>query len=170
MLDKLNRARELCLPVLVSAPAGFGKTTLVSEWGYSTGLPLSWVTLDEGDNTPLSFWRYMTAALQNIDSRIGASLQAVLSSPQTPVIPEIITGLVNDLLNLEKECILVLEDYHVIEQAEIHDSLNFLLDHLPSGADAGDYDTLRPAAEPGAAAREREAAGNPRHGSAVLVR
>ena len=80
----------------------------------------------------------------------------MLSSPSTPVIPEIITGLVNDLLNLEKECVLVLEDYHVIEQAEIHDSLNFLLDHLPSGADAGDYDRSDP---PLNLARRRRGAG-----------
>ena len=132
MLDKLNNARQAGTPcVLVSAPAGFGKTTLVSEWACSSGLPFSWLTLDEGDNDALRFWRYVDAALQTIDSRIGVSLRPALYSAQVPVIQQIITGLVNDILSIEKGFILVLEDYHSIEQAEIHESLNFLLDHLP---------------------------------------
>jgi LuxR family maltose regulon positive regulatory protein len=131
LLEKLNRARLRGIPVLVSAPAGFGKTTLVGDWVRCSRLPFAWLALDEGDNDLLVFWRYMDAALQMIDSHIGESLRPALSSMQAPVIQQIITGLVNDILNIETEFILVLEDYHVIELAAIHDSLNFLLDHLP---------------------------------------
>ena len=132
LLDKLNSARQSGVPcTLVSAPAGFGKTTLVGDWARSSGLPFAWLALDEGDNDLLRFWRYVDAALQTIDSRIGESLRPALSSMQVPVMEQIITGLVNDIISIEKEFILVLEDYHVIEQAGIHESLNFLLDHLP---------------------------------------
>ena len=132
LLEKLNRARQKEVPcVLVSAPAGFGKTTLVSDWARASGLPYAWLALDEGDNDLLRFWRYVDAALQTIDSRIGETLRPALSSMQAPVIQQIITGLVNDILSLEKEFLLVLEDYHTIDRAEIHDSLNFLIDHLP---------------------------------------
>ena len=131
LLDKLNRAEKMNIPALVSAPAGFGKTTLVADWARASQLPFAWLALDEGDNDLLGFWRYVDAALQTIDSRIGESLRPALYSIQAPVIHQIITGLVNDILGSEKVFILVLEDYHVIEQPEIHESLNFLLDHLP---------------------------------------
>jgi LuxR family maltose regulon positive regulatory protein len=132
LLDKLDRARQMGIPALVSAPAGFGKTTLASDWARSTKLPIAWLALDDGDNDLLGFWRYVDASIQSIDSRIGENLRPALTSMQAPVIQQIITGLVNDILSFENEFILVLEDYHVIELAGIHDSLNFLLDHLPS--------------------------------------
>ena len=131
LLDKLNHALQMHIPVLVSAPAGFGKTTLVSDWVRSSGFAFAWLALDDGDNDLLRFWRYVDAALQAIDLRIGESLRPALYSTQAPVIEQIITGLVNDILSVEKDFIFVLEDYHVIEQPKIHESLNFLLDHLP---------------------------------------
>ena len=132
LLDKLHNARQMgTLCALVSAPAGFGKTTLVADWVRASGLLFAWLSLDEGDNDLLRFWRYMDAALQTIDSRIGESLRQALYSSQIPVIQQIITGLINDMISIEKEFILVLEDYHLIENAEVHESLNFLLDHLP---------------------------------------
>jgi LuxR family transcriptional regulator, maltose regulon positive regulatory protein len=132
LLDKLDRASQLGIPALVSAPAGFGKTTLVGDWTRNCKLPIAWLSLDEGDNDLLSFWRYVDAALQTIDKRIGENLRPALLSIQAPVIQQIIIGLVNDVLSNEKEFVFVLEDYHVIEQSGIHDSLNFLLDHLPA--------------------------------------
>jgi LuxR family maltose regulon positive regulatory protein len=132
LLEKLNNAQRMGVPfVLVSAPAGFGKTTLVSDWMRASGLPCAWFTLDGGDNDLLRFWRYLDAALETIDSHIGESLRPALYAPQAPAIQHIITGLVNDVITCDKEFILVLDDYHVIEQAEIHASLNFLLDNLP---------------------------------------
>lgn len=130
--DKLNSAKQMGIPfVLVSAPAGFGKTTLVGDWARASKLPFAWLSLDESDNDSLRFWRYMDAALQTIDNRIGESLRPALYSMTAPVIQQIITGLINDIISIGKDFFLVLEDYHVIENAGIHDSLNFLLDHLP---------------------------------------
>jgi LuxR family maltose regulon positive regulatory protein len=132
LLEKLDHARRMGVPfILVSAPAGFGKTTLISDWTRSSGLPCAWFTLDVGDNDLLRFWRYLDAALETIDTRIGESLRPALYAPQTPAIQQIITGLVNDVIACEVEFILVLDDYHLIEQTEIHASLNFLLDNLP---------------------------------------
>ncbi|MGE5248898.1 MAG: AAA family ATPase, partial [Bacteroidota bacterium] len=132
LLDKLNEARQMGIPcVLVSAPAGFGKTTLVSDWVRSSGAPFAWLALDEGDNNVLRYWRYVDAALQTIDTHIGEALREALYSTQTPVMEQIITGLVNDIILSEKQFILVLEDYHVIENAAVHESLDFLLDHVP---------------------------------------
>jgi LuxR family maltose regulon positive regulatory protein len=132
LLDKLNRSRQRGISfALISAPAGFGKTTLVGDWVRASGIPFAWLALDEGDNDPLRFWRYVDAALQTIDGRIGESLRPALYSMQAPVIHQIITGLLNDIIGLEKEFTFVLEDYHVIEHAEVHESLNFLLDHMP---------------------------------------
>jgi len=132
LLEKLNKTRQMGISfALISASAGFGKTTLANNWIRSSKLPFAWLALDEGDNNPLRFWRYVDAALQTIDNRIGESLRPALYSSQAPVIQEIITGLVNDIISIEKEFILVLEDYHVIDQAGVHSSLNFLLDHIP---------------------------------------
>jgi LuxR family transcriptional regulator, maltose regulon positive regulatory protein len=134
-LDKLNSTQQAGIPcVLVSAPAGFGKTTLIADWVRSGGLLSAWLALDIGDNDLLCCWRYMDAALQTIDSRIGESLRLALYYMQAPVIEQIITGLVNDIISIAKSFILVLEDYHLIEKPGIHESLNFLLDHLPPQA------------------------------------
>jgi LuxR family transcriptional regulator, maltose regulon positive regulatory protein len=130
--DRLSNARQGGIYfALVSAPAGFGKTTLVNDWARASGLPYAWLALDEGDNDLLRFWRYVDAALQTINRQIGEPLRPALSASQTPVIEQIITGLINDIINLEQDFILVLEDYHLIEHPEVHASLNFLLDHLP---------------------------------------
>ncbi len=132
LLEKFNQARQqrdAC--ILVSAPAGFGKTTLVANCANASGLPFAWLALDENDNDLLRFWRYMDAALATIDNSIGKELRPALYASQTPVIEQIITGLVNDIATLNKEFILVLDDYHSIKLPAIQDSLNFLLDHRP---------------------------------------
>jgi LuxR family maltose regulon positive regulatory protein len=130
---------------LVCAPAGFGKTTLVAEWlaGASTdpradpdagGLHSSWITLDETDNDPVRFWRYLVTALQGIDSRLGASVRPALDAPQAPPIRTLLVDLANDVQAAGREIVLVCDDYHLIEREEIHAGVNFLLDHLPPGA------------------------------------
>jgi LuxR family maltose regulon positive regulatory protein len=116
---------------LVSAPAGFGKTTLVADYARSSGLPFAWLALDEGDNDLLRFWRYIDTALVAIDSRIGEAVRPALYESQAPAIEQIVTGLVNDILSIEKELILVLDDYHVITNQAIHEGMTFLINHLP---------------------------------------
>jgi len=130
LMEQLDQGLTGCL-ILISAPAGYGKTTLLSAWAAGCGHPVAWLTLDEGDNDPVRFWRYVDAALQTVDNRLGKSLRPALFSTQPPALERVITGLVNDIAGFGMELILVLEDYHVINNAEVHAGINFLLDNLP---------------------------------------
>ena len=130
LLEKFAPAQQIAC-ILVSAPAGFGKTTLVVDYACASGLPFAWLSLDEGDNDLLRFWRYIDAALAAIDSRIGEGLRPALYESQMPAIHQIVTGLINDIVGIEKELILVLDDYHVISNQAIHEGMTFLIDHLP---------------------------------------
>ena len=127
--EGLSAGRKLAL---ISAPAGFGKTTLVSEWLASYDHPVAWLSLDEGDNDPSRFLTYLVAALQTIAANIGAGALAVLQSPQRPSIESILTSLLNEITTITENFILVLDDYHTIDSEPIDHALTFLLDHLPS--------------------------------------
>ncbi len=119
--------------LLVSAPPGFGKTTLVAAWLHSRPQPVDcgWLALDEADNQPVTFWRYLTAALQHARPGLGETAQAMLASSQPPALETVATVLINELAGSPAPLILVMDDYHVIRSKDIHASLNFLLDHLP---------------------------------------
>ncbi len=127
--------------ILISAPAGFGKTTLVSEWvGHlrledpGNGRRIAWLSLDENDNEPTRFLVYFIHALKQvnrIDDGFGESLLAMIRSPQPPPNEIVLTSLINELADIPDDIILVLDDYHVIEAPAIDDALVFLLDHLP---------------------------------------
>jgi LuxR family maltose regulon positive regulatory protein len=138
LIDRLNQGLKLGHKLtLVSAPAGFGKTTLVSEWVAGCGRPASWLSLDEEDNDPTRFLSYLVAALQTIAARqsplanIGEGLLAVLQSPQSPPTQLILTALLNEITTIPEDFILVLDDYHVIESQEVDEALTFFLEHLP---------------------------------------
>ncbi|WP_249898798.1 LuxR C-terminal-related transcriptional regulator [Paenibacillus sp. PK3_47] len=116
---------------LVCASAGFGKTTLVSEWVKSCGRPAAWLSLDEGDHDFTRFMTHVAAALQNIDQSTGKEVLGLLSA-SPPLPPELIlTTLLNDLSALAYNCILVLDDYHVVHASPIDEAISFLLEHLP---------------------------------------
>ena len=133
LIERLNEGlfagRKL---TLISAPAGFGKTTLVSEWIAGCGLPTAWLLLDEGDNDPTRFLTYLVAALQTIASNIGAGALAVLQAPQPPPTEVILTALLNEITTIPDNFVLVLDDYHVIDSKPVDEALTFLLEHLPS--------------------------------------
>jgi LuxR family maltose regulon positive regulatory protein len=116
---------------LISASAGFGKTTLVSEWVAGCGQPVAWLSLDEGDNDPTRFLTYLVAALQTIAPKIGAGVLAALQSPKPPPSEAILTTLLNEITTLPDHFILVLDDYHVIDSKPVDEDLTFLLEHLP---------------------------------------
>ncbi|GIK71720.1 MAG: hypothetical protein BroJett021_07080 [Chloroflexota bacterium] len=116
---------------LVSAPAGFGKTTLVSAWVAQGGRPVAWLSLDVGDNDPTRFLVYLTTALQRIAPELGAGVLAALRSPQPPPLEALLTALVNELASGAPPALLVLDDYHVIESASVGEALAFLIEHLP---------------------------------------
>ena len=125
---------------LISAPAGFGKTTLVSSWidtlqtENATLPPLStqiaWLSLDKNDHVPARFLSYIIAALQRVDPHIGVSARSMLQASPLPV-PTLLTALLNDIAARPDPLVLVLDDYHVIDAQPIDEALAFLLDHMP---------------------------------------
>lgn len=130
LLEKLDRGLTNRL-ILVSAAAGFGKTTVLSEWAHQIKFPVGWLSLDELDNEPSRFWTYVVAALQQTNSTIGEATLAMLSSPETLSIEVYLTPLLNELAQLQTALILGLDDYHLIANPTIHDALTFLIEHLP---------------------------------------
>ena len=116
---------------LVSAPAGFGKTSLISEWLSSAQLQAAWLSLDEDDNDPTRFLTYLVAAVQSVLPSVGTGLLKVLQSPQPPTSESILTTLLNDIATLADVLVLVLDDYHRIDAKTIDAALIYLVEHLP---------------------------------------
>jgi LuxR family maltose regulon positive regulatory protein len=116
---------------LVSAPAGFGKTTLVSEWLAGCGQPAAWLSLDEGDNDPARFWAYVCAAVRQTLPEAGETAQAMLAATPQPEIETFLTTLINELAAQPSQVILVLDDYQMINAQSIHQGMGFLLDYSP---------------------------------------
>jgi LuxR family maltose regulon positive regulatory protein len=130
--ERLSRGVESAL-TLVSAPAGFGKTTLLAEWlaaAPADGRSVAWLSLDQRDNDPASFWTYLVAALKTAAPGVGASALSHLQPPQPPSEAGLVT-LLNDLDALSDDVVLVLDDYHVIDARDVQDGMAFLLEHLP---------------------------------------
>jgi len=130
LVARLNRGLDGRL-TLVSAPAGFGKTTLIVEWLHQTRWPVAWLSLDAGENDPVRFFTYLLAALEQVDPEIGQAVRPMLQAPQSSPWEPLLTGLINDIARASNPFLLVLDDYHLIETRTIHDALAFLLDHLP---------------------------------------
>jgi LuxR family maltose regulon positive regulatory protein len=130
LIERLNEGLHHKL-ILISAPAGFGKTTLVSEWLAGCQRPVAWLSLDEGDNDPARFLTYLVAALQTISANIGVGILNGLQSPQPPSTESILTTLLNEIAAIPNNFILVLDDYHVIDSKPVDEALTFLLKHLP---------------------------------------
>jgi LuxR family maltose regulon positive regulatory protein len=122
---------------LISAPAGFGKTTMLSEWRMmhlGSEYPLAWVSLEEADNDPARFLSYLLGALQAVEANFGEAILAVLRSPQPPQIESVLTALINEIASIPKDFALVLDDYHVMFKDAVHEAMGFLVDHLPPNA------------------------------------
>lgn len=131
LIERLNEGQQGKL-TLISAPAGFGKTTLVSEWVAGCNRPTAWLSLDKRDNDPVSFLTYFIVALQTITADFGKAVLGTLQSPQ-PLTPEsILTTLLNEINTIPDNFTLVLDDYHVIDTKPVNQALTFLLRHLPA--------------------------------------
>jgi len=122
--------------ILVSAPAGFGKTTLLSEWledRSGDGRPVAWLSLEEADNDPARFLAYLVSALQSaLGEEIGEGVLASLRLPEFPPVESVVGVLINELADVQREEVtIVLDDYHVIHSGPIHEATTFLLEHLP---------------------------------------
>lgn len=135
LLSRLDEGLERKL-ILLSAPAGFGKTTLVSKW-IATRSELreppsvAWVSLDAGDNDVALFWRYVIAACQAFEVTVGKAALELLRASQRLPLEAALAAFINDLAQLERRCVLVLEDYHMITSSQIHETVAYLIDHLP---------------------------------------
>jgi len=129
---------------LISAPPGFGKTMLVAQWLQSQtawqtqtdpnlpgSLRIGWLSLDEADNQPAVFWRYVTGALQHNQPGLAETTQIMLTMPAPPTMETILATLINEIENFNQPFLLVLDDYHLIQTSDIHNSLKFFLDHQP---------------------------------------
>lgn len=116
---------------LVSAPAGYGKSTLVAAWIKEAGHAACWLSLDARDSDPERFLRHFVAALKTISTDIGTNIVDWLDSPQLPPLDALITDLLNDITTIEHEFLFVLDDYHTIDNPEIDEALIFILDNQP---------------------------------------
>lgn len=130
LIERLNDGLHRKL-TLISAPAGFGKTTLISEWVAGCERQAAWLSIDEGDNDPIRFLAYFVAALQTIAANIGGGVLGVLQSSQPPPTESILTALLNEITTVPDDFTLVLDDYHAIDAKPVDDVLTFLLEHLP---------------------------------------
>ena len=133
LIERLDQGRERKL-TLVSAPAGFGKTTLLAEWVAATPAserPVAWVSLDQSDNDPALFWAYFITALQKVQSGMGESALSLLHSHQSPPIESVLTTLINEINTIEDHFSLILDGFHVLDAQPVHSAIAFLLDHLP---------------------------------------
>ncbi|MCB8947870.1 MAG: LuxR family transcriptional regulator [Ardenticatenaceae bacterium] len=131
LLAQLNSGLAARKLTLVSAPAGFGKSTLLSSWLHQAPFAIAWLSLDEDDNDPARFLLYLIAALQTAVPHFGQHLMPILQTPQPPPSQAVLTPLLNELTQLPEPIVLVLDDYHLIEAPPVDEALTFLLKHLP---------------------------------------
>ncbi len=118
---------------LISAPAGYGKTTVLSQWIFKnkSQFKVSWVQLDDNDNDPVRFWDYVVAALKKEQPNAGQITSSMLHAPQQIPIEATLTPLINDLSQITENVVLVLDDYHLIKSEAVHTAVAFLVDHIP---------------------------------------
>jgi LuxR family maltose regulon positive regulatory protein len=138
LIERLSEGLHRKL-TLISAPAGFGKTTLVSAWIAGCDRQVAWLSLDEGDSDPARFLTYLVAALRTIASNIGEGVLGALQTPQPPPAEVVLTALLNEITTIPDDFLLVLDDYHVIDakvrvsgvRQGVDEALTFLVEHLP---------------------------------------
>jgi len=131
LIERLQQgmARQL---TLLSAPAGFGKTTLLAQWLAKSAIPAAWLSLEAEDNDPTRFLSYLIATLQTLDAQVGTTALALLRTPQPPLLEAVLAVLISDVTSRgDGEFALVLDDYHVITAEPIQRAMTFLLEHLP---------------------------------------
>jgi LuxR family maltose regulon positive regulatory protein len=130
LIERLNEGLHRKL-TLIAAPAGFGKTTLVSAWMAGCDQQVAWLSLDKGDSDPTLFLTYLVAALQTIAPTIGGGVLGALQAPQPPPTESILTALLNESTTIPDHFVIVLDDYHVIDAKPIDQALTYLVEHLP---------------------------------------
>ena len=130
LFEKLNSGLSRKL-ILVSAPAGFGKTTILSDWINQHKIPTAWFSLDNGDNDPTDFLNYIISGIQSIHKEFGKGRFILLNSPNKPSNESIAGLLINEILNIKQNFLLVLDDFHLITSNDILKLVTYLLEHIP---------------------------------------
>jgi len=130
LIDSLIEGLDRKL-TLVSAPAGFGKTTLLSECISKCDRPAAWITLDEGDNDQTRFLIYFISAINKVSAHIGGSVLEALNSDQPPELEILLSGLINEIVENNKPFVIVLDDYHTIINQDVHEIITFILENQP---------------------------------------
>jgi LuxR family transcriptional regulator, maltose regulon positive regulatory protein len=130
LLERLNEGLHTKL-TLISAPAGFGKTTLVSEWVARCNRPVAWLSLDEGDSEPARFVTYLITAVQKVAPNLGAGLLSALQSQHSAPSESMLSALLNEIITITNDFVLVLDDYHLLDAKAVDLALSFLLEHMP---------------------------------------
>lgn len=129
--EKLNIGLDRKL-ILISAPAGFGKTTLLSDWINQQNIPTAWFSIDKADNDPVEFLSYIISGIQNINKEFGQSALKLIKSPNRPSCESIVSLLINEILKINKNFLLVFDDFHLIESTDILKLVSYLLEHIPA--------------------------------------
>jgi LuxR family transcriptional regulator, maltose regulon positive regulatory protein len=130
LFENLNTGLSRKL-ILVSAPAGFGKTTVVSDWIDQNKIPAAWFSLDNGDNDPVDFLTYIISGIQSIHSTFGQNILKLLNSPNKPSVESIAVMLINEIISIKQNFLLVLDDFHLIRSSEVLKLVSYLLEHIP---------------------------------------
>jgi LuxR family maltose regulon positive regulatory protein len=131
LINRLTEVEKKALTI-ISAPAGFGKTTLLAEWIAQTTLPVAWLSLDIGDNDPNRFMAYLIKALESIQEGVGIEAQQFLQSQQPVPSHILLASLINDLGKITEPYVLVLDDYQFVTEHAVHETMAYLLDHIPT--------------------------------------
>ena len=132
LVEKLMQGLD-CSLILVSAPAGYGKTTVLSDLVHNIepDIKTTWISLDSTDNDPVTFWNYFITALGNIEQGIGDDALSILHSPGSSPTDLLLTTLINEINKITSDFFFILDDYHVIESQPVHEAVTFILDHIP---------------------------------------
>jgi LuxR family transcriptional regulator, maltose regulon positive regulatory protein len=130
LYEKLNIGLTRKL-ILISAPAGFGKTTVVSDWIYQSKIPAAWFSLDKGDNDPVNFLSYIISGIQSIQPGFGQAAIKLLNSPNAPSVESNASLLINEIIDINQNFLLVLDDFHLIKSNEVLKLVSYLLEHIP---------------------------------------
>jgi LuxR family maltose regulon positive regulatory protein len=128
--EKLNTGLSRKL-ILISAPAGFGKTTVVSNWIDQNKIPAAWFSIDNGDNDPVGFLSYIISGIQSIHKEFGQSALKLLNSPNRPSVESIVSLLINEIIGINPDFLLVLDDFHLIKSNGVLELITYLLEHIP---------------------------------------
>jgi len=128
LIERFGLERRL---TLISAPAGFGKTTLICTWIRECEQPAAWLSLEDSDNDPVRFLSYLITAFQTIQPELAAGLLSEFHTLKPSAAEYVLTQLLNEITDIEEHCILVFDDYHLIHDNTIHGYLSFLVEHLP---------------------------------------